>query len=69
MSTAPVQDWGQALLTSVAAALALLLSGIPKVLAFLVIVIIGWIVASAVATAVAALLRAVRFNDLARRSG
>jgi MFS family permease len=69
MSTAPVQDWGQALLTSVAAALALLLSGIPKILGFLIILIIGWIIASAVAAAAAALLRAVRFDDLARRSG
>jgi hypothetical protein len=69
MSTAPVTDWGQAVLTSVAAALALLLSGIPKILGFLVILIIGWIIASAVASAVAVLLRAVRFNDLARRSG
>src|SRR5579884_1774078 len=69
MSTAPVTDRGQALLTSAAAALALLLSAIPKILGFVVILIIGWIIASAVASAVAALLRAVRFNDLARRSG
>jgi len=69
MSTAPVQDWGQAVLTAAAGALALLLSGIPKILGFLVILIIGWIIASAVAAAVAGLLRAVRFNDLARRSG
>jgi hypothetical protein len=39
------------------------------VLGFLVILIIGWIVASLLAGAVAALLRAVRFNDLAQRSG
>ena len=69
MSTVPVQDWSQALLTSVAAALALLLSAVPRILGFLVILIIGWIIASAIAAAVAALLRAVRFNDLARRSG
>ncbi|MBV9170539.1 MAG: small-conductance mechanosensitive ion channel [Chloroflexi bacterium] len=69
MSTAPVSDWGQALLTSVATALAILLSSIPKIIGFLVILIIGWFIASAVAAAVAAILRAVRFNDLARRSG
>ena len=69
MSTAPVSDWGQALLTSVATALAILLSSIPKIIGFLVILIIGWFIASAVAAAVSAILRAVRFNDLARRSG
>jgi Conserved TM helix len=69
MSTVPVSSWGEAVMTSLSAALALLLSGIPKILGFLVILIIGWFIASAVAAAVAALLRAVRFNDLARRSG
>jgi hypothetical protein len=34
-----------------------------------VILVIGWIVASAIAAAVAAILRAVKFNDLANRSG
>jgi hypothetical protein len=69
MSAVPVSSWGEAVMTSLAAALALLLSGIPKILGFLVILLIGWFIASAVAAAVAALLRAVRFNDLARRSG
>src|SRR5690242_2729132 len=41
MSTAPVTDWGQAIMTSVAAALALLLSAIPKVIGFAVILIVG----------------------------
>ena len=56
-------------MTSVAAALALLLAAIPKVIGFAIIVIIGWIIASALAAAVASLLRAVRFNELAQRSG
>ena len=66
MPTTPVRDWGEALLSSFAAALAVFLSAIPKVVGFLVILIIGWIIASALAGAVAALLRGVRFNDLAR---
>jgi hypothetical protein len=45
------------------------LSAIPRVIAFAVILIIGWIIAGLLAKAVAALLRAVRFNDLAERSG
>lgn len=54
---------------AIGAALALFLSGIPRVIAFLAILIIGWLIASALAGVVAAILRAVNFNDLARRSG
>ncbi|HTE86342.1 MAG TPA: small-conductance mechanosensitive ion channel [Dehalococcoidia bacterium] len=69
MPTVPVTDWGQAIMTSVATALALLLGAIPKVIGFAVILIIGWIIASALATAVAAILRTVKFNELAQRAG
>jgi hypothetical protein len=69
MPAAPVTDWGEALLTSFSAALAMFLSAIPRVIAFAVILIIGWMVASLIASAVAKLLRMVRFNDLAARSG
>lgn len=56
-------------MTSMAAAMAMFFSAIPKILGFLVIVIVGWIIASLVEKGVAAVLRAVKFNDLARRSG
>jgi hypothetical protein len=56
-------------MTSVAAALAMFLGAIPKVVAFAVILIIGWFIAGLLAKAAAALLRAVKFNDLAKRSG
>ena len=69
MPTATVTDWGEAIMTSAAAALALFLGAIPKVLGFLVILIIGWIIASAIAKAVSAMLHAVNFNGLAQRSG
>src|SRR6266536_4479281 len=65
----PVTDWGTAVMTSLTAALALLLSAIPKVIGFLVILIVGWLIASALAAAVSAVLRAVKFNDLAQRAG
>src|SRR4051794_5720623 len=65
----PVTSWADALLTSFATGLAILFAAVPKVLGFLVILIIGWFIASAIAGAVAALLRAVHFNDVARRSG
>jgi hypothetical protein len=65
----PITDWGTALVTSAAAALVILLEAIPRIIGFLIILLIGWFIASALAGAVAALLRAVRFNELARRSG
>src|SRR5574339_1254083 len=61
--------WGAALTTSLATALSLFLGAIPRIIGFLVILIIGWLIAGALAAGVAALLRAVRFNDLAQRSG
>jgi hypothetical protein len=56
-------------MTSLASALAILLGAIPKIIGFALIVIIGWLIASAIAAAVAGILRAVKFNDLAHRSG
>jgi len=69
MQQIPITDWGQALITSAAAALALFLAAIPRIIGFLVILIIGWLIASGIASLVAAFLRSVRFNDLAERSG
>ncbi len=64
-----VTEWSAALMTSLAAAMALFFSAIPKVLGFVVIVIVGWLLASLVEKGVAAILRTIKFNDLARRSG
>jgi hypothetical protein len=69
MATSTVYDWGQAVMTSTAAALALFLGAIPKVIGFLAILLIGWFIAGALAGVVANLLRAVKFNELAERSG
>jgi hypothetical protein len=65
----PVQGWGSALITSVTGAMALLLAAIPRLLAFAVIIIVGWIIASLIARGIAALLRTMNFNDLSARSG
>jgi hypothetical protein len=46
-----------------------LFAAVPKVIGFLAILIIGWLIASAIAGAVTAILRTVKFNDVARRSG
>ncbi|MEO7912087.1 MAG: small-conductance mechanosensitive ion channel [Roseiflexaceae bacterium] len=69
MPVQPITDWGAAIWASLTGALALLFAAIPRVLGFLIILLIGWIIAGLIATAVGALLRAVRFNDLARRAG
>lgn len=42
---------------------------VPRLLGFLLILVIGWLVSALVAGAVAGLLRAVKFNELAQRSG
>lgn len=64
-----IRNWGDALMTSLAGAMTMFLAAIPKIIGFLVIIILGWIIAGIIAKAVAALLRTVRFNDLAQRSG
>lgn len=64
-----INEWGAALTASVTTALSLFLAAIPRIIGFLVIIIVGWLISGAVAAAVAALLRAVKFNLLAQRSG
>ena len=64
-----MQDMGDALITALSNGLSTLFSAIPRVIGFLVILIIGWIIASLLAKAVAGLLRTVKFNELADRSG
>jgi hypothetical protein len=57
------------MLASISQALAVFLAAIPKVIGFIVILVVGWLVAAAVASLVASLLRTVRFDELAERSG
>jgi hypothetical protein len=69
MLPTPIRDWGDALLTSTAQALAVILAAIPKIIGFGVIIAVGWLIASLVARAVAALLHSLRFDEMAMRSG
>src|SRR5437764_9411635 len=64
-----VRDWSEAMLTALAGGLAMFFAAIPKVIAFAVILVVGWFVAGLIARLVARLLRAIHFNDLAERSG
>lgn len=65
----PVQDTGDALRASLTGALNTFFSAIPRIIGFAVVLIVGWIIAALLARGVQALLHAVKFNELARRSG
>jgi hypothetical protein len=58
-----------AIISSFAAALALLFSFVPRFIGFLVILLIGWLIATAISKAVTFLLRKVGFDRLAERIG
>ncbi len=64
-----VTNWGDAIITSLANALNLVLSFIPKLIGFLIILLIGWIVATAISKAVTFLLRKVGFDRIGNRIG
>jgi hypothetical protein len=64
-----INAWGEALTASLATALSLFLGAIPRIIGFLVIVVLGWLISGLLAAGVAALLRAIRFNVLAQNSG
>jgi hypothetical protein len=65
----PVRDAGDAFRASLAGALNTFLSAIPRIIGFALVLILGWIISSLLGRGVEALLHAVKFNDLARRSG
>ena len=72
MQTAAVQsvrDWGDAFMTSLTSEIAMFLTAIPRILDIAIILLVGWFLASLLAKGVAALLRTVKFNELAQRSG
>lgn len=69
MDTSAIYDWGNTLMSSLSAALAMLFLAVPKILGFLLIVVAGWLIAALAERAVAAVLRTIHFNDLSERSG
>ena len=64
-----VTHWSDAMFTSLAAAMALLFSAIPKIIGFALIIVAGWFIASLIERGLAALLRTIRFNHLAEKAG
>ena len=69
MESTGIDSWAEAIRVAVADALGLFLGAIPKVLGFLIILIIGWLIAGAISGLVARVLREVKFNELAEKSG
>lgn len=64
-----VTDWGEAMLTSLAGALALLFAAIPKIIGFALILFVGWLLASLAYRAIRTLLRAAHFDSFSNRIG
>ncbi|MBO0782173.1 MAG: hypothetical protein J2P37_25420 [Ktedonobacteraceae bacterium] len=64
-----ITNWGAAIMNSFAQALAFLLSFIPRLIGFLVILLIGWLIAKGLEKAVTFLLRRVGFDRLSERIG
>jgi len=73
--TAPAQttvvrpSFTETLIESFREAFAMVLGAIPRILAFIIIVAIGWFVSSLLAKGVTGLLRVIRFDELMQRSG
>jgi hypothetical protein len=66
-TTAP--SFTETLMASFRDAFSMILGAIPRILGFIVVVAIGWFVSTILARAVTGLLRAIRFDELARKSG
>ncbi len=68
-TTNSIQSWGEAMMASLTGAMAIFMSAIPKIIGFLVILIVGWVIASLIAKGVGMLLRRVHFNEMSQRAG
>src|SRR5229473_3524581 len=65
---APV-SFTETLMASVRDAFSMILSAIPRILGFIIIVAIGWFVSSILARAVMGLLKAIRFDEFMNKMG
>jgi hypothetical protein len=65
----PVRNLGESIRASLAGAVNTVVAALPRLIGFALVLVVGWLVSSLLARGVTALLHAIRFNDLARRSG
>ena len=68
-ATAVQPSFTDTLVGSFRDAFSMVVSAIPRILGFIIIVAIGWFVSTLLARAVVGLLRAIRFDELMQRSG
>jgi hypothetical protein len=66
---APRRSMSETFVDSLRNALTMILDAIPRILAFIIIVGIGWFLAGLLAKGVTGLLRAIRFDEIMQRSG
>src|SRR6202165_1561880 len=66
---AVITNWGDAIISALADALNLVLTFIPRLLGFLVILLVGWLIATAVSKAVTFVLRKIGFDRVGDRIG
>src|SRR6266702_1269274 len=64
-----ITDWGTAIWTSLTSTLVLAFGFIPKLIGFLLILLVGWFVASALEKGIVWLLRRVGFEHFSNRIG
>lgn len=62
-------SWSASLMASLSSAMSLLFAAVPRIVGFLVILGIGWLVASLIEKAIVAILRAIHFDSFAQRAG
>ena len=65
----PPSSFTATLIQSFRDAFSMIMSAIPRILGFIIVVAIGWFISSILARAVTGLLRAIRFDELMQRSG
>jgi len=68
-TTAVQSTWWQSFVASLYGILGMMLRGLVKLIAFLLIIVIGWFISSLVAKAVAAVLRKLKIDQLFDRMG
>lgn len=64
-----ITNWGTAIVSSLANALNLILAFVPRLISFLVILLIGWIIAALISKGLVLLLRKIGFDRLGNRIG
>lgn len=62
-------EFGASIGNAIATAFDLLVLSIPRIIGFLIIIVIGWIIAGILAGIIATILRTIKFNDIAQRAG